>query len=282
MLRLFSAILQFRRGQRSLDRSDFPGALFHFSKVIQASPRNYFAYHNRGTALQGMGSYASSIDDFDQAIRLHPRNPASYGARGISRKFVGNLAGAIEDQTHALALDPKLVAAHAELAAMYFCSGDFDRALIQLTIAMELDPDDLEAPKLRGFVQFCRGKFEASAADLQRALALGQDPYAMLFYYLTQTRLATAGLDVLALGPAGATWPAPIFDLYRGRRAAQTVLDAAATAHQQAEAHFYIGAWHLIGGDRAAAISALTTALRSLPPWFIEHPAAKAELARLG
>jgi len=283
MLRLFAAILHFRRGHRCLKQDDFGGALFHFSRVLKANPRNYFAYHNRGIALQAMGTYASSIADFDQAIKLQPKNAASYAARGISRKFLGDFEGAIEDQTRALGLDPKLIAALNEIAAASHCSGDIDRALIHLTNVVERAPSDPEAFKLRGYVQFCRGKFEAAMADLRRSLEFGADPYAMLFHYLAQSRLAGAAsaLELLAANLKSGQWPAPVFELYLGRLSDTDLLAVASTPDERAEAQFYIGEWLVMRGEREAAISALKAALHSLPPWFIERPAATAELARL-
>jgi lipoprotein NlpI len=283
MLRLFTAILHFRRGHQCLKQDDFGGALFHFSRVLKVNPRNYFAYHNRGVALQAMGTYASSIEDVDQAIKLQPKSAASHAARGVSRKFLGDFAGAIEDQTCSLALDPKLVAALTELGAACHCSGDIDRALVHLTKAVERAPGDPEAFKLRGYVQFCRGRFEAATADLRHSLELGGDPYAMLFYYLAQSRIAGAasGLELLAANLKGGQWPAPVFELYLGRLSDTELLDAGSTPDERAEAKFYIGEWHLMRGEREAAVSALEAALRSLPPWFVERPAASAELARL-
>jgi lipoprotein NlpI len=284
MLQIVSVVSHFRRGDRCLKSGDNGGALFHFSKVIQLRPRHYGAYHNRGIALQSMGTYASSIEDFDQAIRLNPRLAVSYAARGISRKFVGDWDGAIEDQTRALALDAKQPAVHIELGTAYESKGDFDRAIVHFTTAIDLAPRDPEPVKLRGCVQFCRGKFEAAAADLRRSFELGVDAYALLFYSLAQGRLseqATQELISLAARLNVPEWPAPVIELYLGRLSERAVLDAAATPDHQAEAHFYIGGWHLLRNDREHAVRALTAAMQSLPPWFIEHPAAAAELARL-
>jgi lipoprotein NlpI len=285
MLHIASVLSHFRRGDRCLNTGDYGGALFHFSKVIQVRPRHHLAYHNRGIALQAMGTYASSIEDFDQAIRLNPRLAASYTARGISRKFVGDWDGAIEDQTHALALDPKRPGVHSELGIAYQSKRDFDHAIIHLTTAIELAPRDPDPVKLRGHVQFCRGKFEAAAADLRRSLELGSDAYAMLFYYLARRRLvedATHELISLATRLKAPQWPAPVIELYLGRLSERAVLEAATTPLNQAEAHFYIGEWHLLRNDREQAVKALNAALQSLPPWFTEYPAAAAELARLG
>jgi lipoprotein NlpI len=285
MLQIVSVVSHYRRGDRCLKSGDNGGALFHFSKVIQLRPRHYGAYHNRGIALQAMGTYASSIEDFDQAIRLNPRLAISHAARGISRKFVGDWDGAIEDYTRALALDPKHPGVHSELGVVHHHKGECERAIVHLTTAIDLAPRDPDPAKHRGLVQFCRGKFEAAAADLRRSLELRFDVYAVLFYYVARRRLseqATQELISLAERLNGPGWPAPVIELYLGRLSEQAVLEAARTPQNQAEAHFYIGEWHLLRGDRERAIKALNAALQALPPWFTEYPAAAAELARLG
>ncbi|MGJ4927380.1 tetratricopeptide repeat protein [Bradyrhizobium sp. HKCCYLS2038] len=282
MLRLFSHMLHYWRGARCLKSDDFPGALFHFSKVIQLNPRNHFAYHNRGVALQGMGSYASSIDDFGLALGLKA-NAQTHGARGVSRKFLGDVDGAIDDQLRSLALEPKLALAHGELAGLYNMKGDSDRALVQGTTAIGLDPKDPILHRGRGYVQFCRGRFEAAAADMEASLALQFDPHAALFLYLSLARVpgrVRPDLTALAARYTEARWPGPVFGLLTERSTPEEVLQAATTSAEQAEAYFYIGEWHLLNGRNEDACGALEIALRSLPPWFNEHSAAQAELAR--
>ncbi len=283
MIRLFSHMLQFWRGARCLKIDDFPGAILHFSKVIQLNPRNYYAYHNRGVALQGMGSYASSIDDFGLVLKLKP-NAQTFGARGVSRKFLGDFDGAVDDQTRALALDPRLAAAHGELAFLHHIKGDLDRAIVQSTTAIDLAPKDPVMHRGRGYIQFCRGRFEAAAADMERSLALQFDPYAALFLYLSIARLpGRAKPDLAALASRGtaAGWPGPVFGLLMARSTEQEVLHATTTAPEQAEAYFYVGEWHLLNGRKDEGRRALEIALRSMPPWFNEYSAAQAELTRI-
>lgn len=282
-MRLFYHMLHYWRGARCLKIEDFPGAILHFSKVIQLNPRNYYAYHNRGVALQGMGSHASSIADFGVALKLKP-NAQTFGARGVSRKLLGDFDGAFDDQARALALDPRVAAAHGELAFLHHVKGDSDRAIVESTTAIGLAPKDPIMQRGRGYIQFCRGRFDAAAADMERSLALEFDPYAVLFLYLSLARLpgrARPDLAAVASRWTAAQWPGPVFDLLMERSTAQQVLNATATAPEQAEAYFYIGEWHLLNGRHDEAARALEIALRSLPPWFNEYSAARSELARL-
>ncbi len=77
-------------------------------------------------------------------------------------------------------------------------------------------------------------------------------------------------------------WPSAITELYLGTRPVGSVLEAATTADERAEAQFYLGQWHLFRGNRTEAKMALQAAAQSCPKWFIEYTAAVVELQQLG
>jgi lipoprotein NlpI len=77
-------------------------------------------------------------------------------------------------------------------------------------------------------------------------------------------------------------WPYAAIELYLGARPPAAALKAAGNADEICEAHYYIGQWRLLTGDRQAAIKELITAATTCPREFIEYRAALAELKRLG
>jgi tetratricopeptide (TPR) repeat protein len=284
MFRKLAIMCYYLLGDRCGRRGDYSRAMFYLSKVIKLQPRNPAAYNDRGVAFQGMRTFASSIADFDQAINLNPRLAIVYFNRGISQKFLGDYDRVIADQTRAISLDPKLADAHGELGFAYQCKDDFELSIAHLTTAINLAPKEFSHLKLRGCTQFCQGNFEAAAADLRRSLALGDDPYAMLLYYLARARLseqANSELETIAKRLRNGLWPAPIFALYLGTMTADAALGAATNSDERAEAQFYLGEWHLLRNNREEAIKALKAAAQLCPPWFTEHAGAVAELKRL-
>jgi hypothetical protein len=78
------------------------------------------------------------------------------------------------------------------------------------------------------------------------------------------------------------SWPVPVARLMLGELTPEGLLKAAASKDESCEAHFYIGQHHLQRGDRALAIAALTSAVETCPPTFLEYIGAKVELARTG
>jgi lipoprotein NlpI len=76
-------------------------------------------------------------------------------------------------------------------------------------------------------------------------------------------------------------WPYPVIELYVGKRALTEMHSAATKPEEVCEAQFYSGQWHLLGGNRSAAVSALQAAADTCPKTFVEHEGALAELKRL-
>jgi lipoprotein NlpI len=287
MLRRLKIIFHYFRADAAMRRDRFDRAAERLSKVLELEPDNPVAYHDRGVAQQGMGDYRGSIVDFEKAIAIAaaPYLPAAYGSRGISWKMLGDFDRAIADQAEAIALSPRLASAHAELGVVYLCMHDFVSSVRSLTTAIELAPNDSSHLKQRGLALFCRGDFKAAIPDLQRAFKIANDTYALLFLHLSRARAdenAAAALEADASKVRIWHWPSAVVGLYLGRLSAETMIAAANTPDELAEAQFYLGQWHLLHGDRTEARKALQAAADACPPWFSEHTAAVAELQRLG
>ena len=129
-----------------------------------------------------------------------------------------------------------------------------------------------------------RGDFAEATADLARVISADQYTYPSLFLFLAQSR---AGRPVLDLEAAerrmnSQDWPYAVFELYLGRRDVAATLDAAQTSDQRCEAHFYVGEWLIVQGERPAAKQHLEETVATCPKAFIEHTGAQAELGRLG
>jgi hypothetical protein len=70
--------------------------------------------------------------------------------------------------------------------------------------------------------------------------------------------------------------------MYAGRSGIEATLAAAGKPGERCEAQFYIAEWELTRSDHPAAIKRLSDAVEICPKNFIEYPAARAELKRLG
>ena len=136
----------------------------------------------------------------------------------------------------------------------------------------------------RGFAYFYQGNFKAAAAALSRANELEEDAYSVIWRYLARERggeNGTAELEADAARLKSTDWPYPVIELYLGRRSPAEMLSAASKAEERCEAQFYNGEWHLLGGNRAAAATALQAATDICSKDFVEYKGVVAELKRL-
>ena len=100
-----------------------------------------------------------------------------------------------------------------------------------------------------------------------RANELEENSYSVIWRYLARERAGENGraeLEANAARVKSKDWPYPVFELYLERRSPSDVLSVASKPDERCEAQFYIGEWHLLHGNRAAAATALQAAAHHL------------------
>src|SRR5262249_51874958 len=151
--------------------------------------------------------------------------------------------------------------------------------------AIRRAPADADTYRSRGYLHFYAGEFAAAADDLARVLtAEPGDVYALLWSHLAAARAGSVHGDArlarrISAGSDG--WPAPVIELFVGRRTAEATVAAASTPGQRCEAQFYVGEWKLLRGDKADAQAAWQAAAEGCPKSFIEYKGSRAELKKL-
>lgn len=285
MLRRFWATVLHAHGYRAFQRSKWHNAVAHLSHAIRVFPDYPGALCDRGVAYQGIGDHRLATLDFSRAIELDPTLAMAYYNRGISAKLLGEYDWAIDDHTKAIALKPTYSNAYGEQGVVYACKRELDLAIVSLTQAIKLDPHEPTHLRHRGYVQFDRGNFAASADDLRRSLDRFVDPYAMLYCYLARARIGEAAKEELQADSRrlmSKSWPLKVVDLYLGSCTPEMLLASLTEPDELAEAHFYVGQWHLLQGNQTEAIKAFREAVERCPRVFTEYMSAVAELGRLG
>ncbi len=224
--------------------------------VLRLEPNDAEVINNRGVAHHGKGDFERAIADYDAAVALDPGYAYAYYNRGNANRALGR---------YPLAVD------------------DYDKAI-------ELDPDDDEAYGSRGNTKFYMGWFSSAAQDFEHLLATDRDDlYRAIWRYLSLARNGEDGagaLRAVADRLDRAAWPGRVADLYLGRAdaaeviAAAKAIDQAGAREHECEAHFYVGQYHLIRGERDAAILSFKAAIETGASHFVEFAGATAELAR--
>jgi lipoprotein NlpI len=248
-------------------------------------------------AAQDRGDLAAAIHLYTQAISagdLSPENLAIVlNGRGIVYWRMGQLDQAIADYNKAIATEPNYVPAYDGRALAYRDKNLTEKAIADYDTALRLDPEDAFAYENRGRAELHLGRIEAAIEDLSMVVALEpDDPYSVLWLHLAR---AWARQDDAREYSRNAekldrtAWPRPIIDLFLGtksaadvRAAAEAATDGNARRANLCEADFYVGAYHLLRGERDEAGRRFKAAAEGCLSYSVEGTAAKAQLKNLG
>lgn len=271
------------RGDAYYDKKEYDRAIADYAKAIEIDPRDV-AYILRGNAYYRRKDSDRAIADYSRAIEINSRSAVAYYNRGNIYKEKEEYDRAIGDLTSAIEIDPGHGHAYNDRGWAYYKTLEFDRAIADYTRQIEINPQHEHAYSNRGLSKFHRGDFKGAAIDLSRAVELRDDAYWVLFRYLAMARAgepAANELEANAFRIKSKKWPYPAIELLANLRSPESTLRAAAKADKVGAAHFYIGEWHLLSGDKPAATAAFEVAVDTCPKHFVEHSAAVEELKRI-
>jgi tetratricopeptide (TPR) repeat protein len=150
---------------------EYKASIERYTKAIQFSKYDYFAYVGRGRAYLGLGDHDAALKDFNRAMEIQPKGDAAYHERGLLYYERSNMERAISDLTRAIELDPFNSRAYCDRARSRW-NGDKDLVIPDLTKAIELSPDDYLFVGARGAALLKGGMKQQAILDLNRAFEM--------------------------------------------------------------------------------------------------------------
>ena len=244
------------RGDAWFAKGDTPRARADFEKAVELDPDNSrgagaLAWSRRADVQFSMGNVDAAIANYGEAIRLAPRDAEFFAGRAILFRVRGQLAEAAQDFDRALAINPNALSAYAGRAIVRFSRHDFANA------ASDFARLTRQAPNVNAGLWLHLSRVRAGQPDsgdeLARALAVVRSP----------------------------AWPAPVAELFLGKRTPASVIGAATNAQERCEAQFFTGEWQLAKGARTEATKALAVAERECPVHSAERSIAADNLKEL-
>jgi lipoprotein NlpI len=264
-----------------------PRAIADFSEAIRIEPQHLRALFERGRFYAGaLGDLDHAVQDFDAAIAANPRFTDALNYRGGIRRRNGDYDGAIADFTASIAAsdDARI---HLARGGAYRAKGDYEHAVEDYEEALTLVPGRIALIEARAQANFSMARYEAAAADFSRVLDFdAASGGAALWLYLSRARggdQAAAATDLAARAPKlrQPEWPFAAVSLFLGQGSVEATLAAAKRPDERCEARIFVGEWHLLRGDAAAAAASFDS-MNDCPPFFIDyHEVAQAERKRL-
>ncbi len=85
------------KGEAHMYLGQQPEAFESFTRVIQAEPKNMYAYYNRGIVLSNLNKYKEAVNDFDVALAIDSTYAPAMNNRGNAKYLLGDLEGACKD-----------------------------------------------------------------------------------------------------------------------------------------------------------------------------------------
>jgi tetratricopeptide (TPR) repeat protein len=275
------------RGLAHAAKSD-PRAIADFDEAIKIEPQQIRALFERGRFYAAaLGDLDRAVQDFDAAIAVDPRYTDALTYRGGIRRRNGNYDGAIKDFTASLAVNDD-ARIHVARGGAYRAKGDHERALADYEEALTLAPGRAALIEARGQANFSMARYEAAATDFSGVLDFdAASAAAAVWLYLSRARAgeqSAADADLAARAPKlrQPEWPFAAVSLFLGRGTVEATLAAATRPNERCEARIFVGEWHLLHGDAAAAARTLASIDDDCPKFFIDyHELAQAERKRI-
>ena len=218
---------------------------------------------------------------------------AAYADRSSSYSDLDKTAESLKDAEQAIALDDGNPGHYRERAIQHFKLGDLQKSVADFTRALTLGADPAATYYRRGMTHFYLGKLDDALSDFEQSLTDSDTEarlFSMLWYAWTARQLdkplpekLQAEINTNAQG----AWPRPALALFTGKLSPADVLKIAEskTGDERVmtlcEAYFYIGQYYLTQKDAATAKTYFEKARDTQVIVYIEHDAAKRELARL-
>lgn len=199
-----SSVAQSSLGGIYLNEGNYPEAIAHIDKAVQADAKNHKAWYNKGVVHLRQGNIDGSLSALNQSINLQsdakalftrallyqqvgkpvlaltdiekvlaeePQNGRAYFIKASCMEQLNNLAGARENYGRAIQYQPAEPLFHMRRGIVNAASGRNSDAYTDLSKAIELAPQNAEAWYWRGMVSSSIG--QDPCRDLNEAARRG-------------------------------------------------------------------------------------------------------------
>lgn len=157
-------------GESAFERGKVEEAVQHYTKAIEADPRNPKAWAYRGDCFYSLKDYKKAVADFDRAIELDPRSAAYFLWRGDAYLALQDVRSAYRDFSEGVKLDPKSAQGHFCLGLCLATNGEYETSISHFNRAIELKPDHAGAWLQRGYAHRELQKWSECVRDLEEAI----------------------------------------------------------------------------------------------------------------
>ncbi len=94
-------------GNAEFTAKNFPVAIEHFTKAIEADPTDHVFYSNRSACYASLEQYEEALGDATKCVELKPDWVRGYTRKGLAEFYLGKLEDAEATYNTGLELEPE-------------------------------------------------------------------------------------------------------------------------------------------------------------------------------
>lgn len=147
-------------------------AMRHFTKRIEANPRDAVALAHRGMIHHELGRLAAAFTDLNSAVAIDRKNPATWMLRGIILNSQRKYVRASEDLNQSLELNPDDPNAHYNMGVVLYALENYAEAVKAYSTAIKLKPKNAMWYVNRGSARLGINEVDKAVEDYNQALKL--------------------------------------------------------------------------------------------------------------
>ncbi len=166
-----SSVAEYSVGAMHLKNGDYNNAELHLNRAVQLDPRNFKAWHNKGTLHLRQHKTTDALTALGHSIAINGYNKA-YFTRALLHHATGRPDLAISDLEHVLAIQPKNARAWHLKGECLAQLGIFSAAIENYNKAIEYDATEPIFYIRRGMTFSKTRQYSMALSDLNTAIAL--------------------------------------------------------------------------------------------------------------
>lgn len=168
-------------GVESMFKNEDSKALEYFNRAVNAAPRNYKGFYNRGLLFLKNNKPEAAIKSFNQSLQLYDYTKA-YTGRASAYYMLGDIPKAMNDADHALQNDPNNAKAHYVLANCYNDLNKLEEAMSEYNKSIALNKNEADFYFKRAIVFGKKQDFNSCLSDLKLCLELNPNYYEAYYW----------------------------------------------------------------------------------------------------
>jgi len=150
-------------------------AIYHYTEAVRIKPNYAKAHYHLGNAFLKQGKYKEAAASYSRAVKIQPKMDTAHNNLGIVMSKLGNHQEAIRHYSRAIKINPRHYKAHNSLGSELMRQGRLDEAIYHFSRAIMVKPNYAKAYNNKGIALSKQGKLKEAKRYFSLALKIDPD-----------------------------------------------------------------------------------------------------------